>query len=154
MQFILIASMSYYQLCLYILVQVHFYNIGGVLLGVKFLKIAVVYFAIAIILGLVMGIIHDFALTSIHAHLNLLGWVSMALFGVIYHLYPAAGETNLAKTHFWLHNLGVPIMQGGIALMTITENGVYLIPTIISSIAVVLGGLLFAVNVFKQVRSS
>jgi hypothetical protein len=45
-------------------------------------------------------------------------------------------------------------MQGGIALMTITENGVYLIPTIISSIAVVLGGLLFAINVFKQVKAS
>jgi cbb3-type cytochrome oxidase subunit 1 len=118
------------------------------------LKVAVVYFAIAIILGLVMGIIHDFSLTSVHAHLNLLGWVSMALFGVIYHLYPNAGETKLAKIHFWLHNLGVPIMQGGIALMSITENGVFLILTIISSIAVVLGGLLFAINVLKHVKAS
>ena len=123
-------------------------------MGVKFLKIAVVYFVIAIILGLVMGIIHDFSLTSVHAHLNLLGWVSMTLFGLFYKLYPEAGESKLAKIHFWLHNLGVPIMQGAIALMTITENDVYLIPTIISSIAVVLGGLLFAVNVFKQVKAS
>jgi cbb3-type cytochrome oxidase subunit 1 len=123
-------------------------------LGVKFLKIAVVYFAIAIILGLVMGIIHDFSLASVHAHLNLLGWVSMALFGIIYYLYPSAGETSLAKAHFWLHNLGVPIMQGAIALMTITENEVYLIPTVISSIAVVLGGLLFAINILKQVKAN
>lgn len=123
-------------------------------MGARFLKIAVVYFVIAIILGLTMGIIHDFSLTSVHAHLNLLGWVSMTLFGLIYHFYPDAGETKVAKTHFWLHNLGVPIMQGGIALMTLTENEAFLIPTIISSIAVVLGGILFAINVFKHVKAS
>lgn len=60
-------------------------------MNLRFFKIAAVYFVIAIILGIIMGIRHDFSLTSVHAHLNLLGWVSMALFGTIYHLYPAAG---------------------------------------------------------------
>jgi hypothetical protein len=49
-------------------------------MGVRFLKIAAVYFFIAVCIGLVMGITHNFMFTSVHAHLNLLGWVSMALF--------------------------------------------------------------------------
>lgn len=123
-------------------------------MGARFIKITVVYFVIAIILGITMGIIGDFTLTSVHAHLNLLGWVSMTLFGLIYHFYPEAGENKLAKTHFWLHNLGVPLMQGGIALMTLTENGAFLPVAVISSLAVVLGGILFAINVFKHVKAA
>lgn len=119
-------------------------------MGIKFFKISVVYFVIAIILGIYMGIIENFDLSPVHAHLNLLGWVSMALFGTIYHFYPAAAETKLATTHFWLHNLGVPVFQGALALTVITGDGVYAIPTIVGAIAVVLGGILFAVNVFRN----
>jgi cbb3-type cytochrome oxidase subunit 1 len=122
-------------------------------MSVKFFKIAVVYFVIAIILGIIMGIRHDFSLSSVHAHLNLLGWVSMALFGTIYHLFPAAGSNKLATAHFWLHNLGVPVMQGGITLAMLTENGFFTVFAIIGSLVVVLGGILFLVNVFKHVKA-
>jgi cbb3-type cytochrome oxidase subunit 1 len=120
-------------------------------MGVKYFKISVVYFIIAIILGIYMGIIDNFDLASVHAHLNLLGWVSMALFGAIYHFYPQAGETKLAKTHFWLHNLGVPIMQAGIAYSIVTENEWLTVVVIVASLAIVLGGILFMVNLFKNI---
>jgi cbb3-type cytochrome oxidase subunit 1 len=122
-------------------------------MSIRFFKVAAVYFVIAIILGIVMGIRHDFSLTSVHAHLNLLGWVSMALFGTIYYLFPSAGNSKLANTHFWLHNLGVPVMQGGITLGMLTENGFFTVFAIIGSLVVVLGGILFAVNVFKHVKA-
>lgn len=122
-------------------------------MSARFFKVASVYFVIAIILGIIMGIRHDFSLTSVHAHLNLLGWVSMALFGTIYYLYPAAGSSKLATIHFWLHNIGVPVMQGGITLLMLTENGVFTVFAIIGSLVVVLGGILFAVNVFKHVKA-
>ena len=65
-------------------------------LAVWFLRIAAVYLSIGVVLGMTMGIIHDFTLTSVHAHINLLGWLSMAAFGLIYHFYPRAAETVLA----------------------------------------------------------
>ena len=34
-------------------------------------------------LGIVMGISQDFTLAPAHAHLNLLGWVTMAIYGLI-----------------------------------------------------------------------
>ena len=52
-----------------------------------------------------------------HAHLLLLGWASMALAGIIYHLYPAAGTTLLARIHFWLHNLLLPVFMVALAML-------------------------------------
>jgi hypothetical protein len=118
--------------------------------GKAYLKVATVYFTIGVLAGLTMGIIHDFRFTSVHAHVNLLGWVSMALFGIIYHFYPNAANSKLAKTQFWLHNIGVPVMLGGIALQVLGVSAA-LPPTIIGSLAVVIGVILFMVNVFKYV---
>ena len=39
-------------------------------------------------LGIAMGISHDFHLAPVHAHLNLLGWASLALMGLTYRAWP------------------------------------------------------------------
>ncbi|MDF2724736.1 MAG: hypothetical protein K0Q59_4411 [Paenibacillus sp.] len=122
-------------------------------MAIRFLKIAAVYLSIGVLLGMTMGIIHDFSLTSVHAHINLLGWVSMAIFGLIYHFYPLAAETKLAKTHFWLHNIGVPVMQGSIALQ-LTVSEAFLPVTIVSSLLVVIGVILFTINLFVKVSAN
>ena len=127
---------------------------GGKVMGARFLKIAAVYFFIAVCLGLVMGIIHNFSFTSVHAHLNLLGWVSMAIFGLIYFVYPHAAETKLAKTHFWLHNIGVPVMQGALFVMILTNHPATTILMIIGSLMVVIGTLLFVINIFTQIKAN
>ncbi len=121
-------------------------------MAVRYLKIAVVYFAIAVLLGIWMGIAEKFDYTTVHAHLNLLGWVSLALFGLIYHHYPQAGETGLAKAHFWLHNIGLPVMQGGLFLAICTNNQSFIMATIAGSILIVIGVLLFAWNVLINVK--
>jgi cbb3-type cytochrome oxidase subunit 1 len=122
-------------------------------MGVRFIKIAGVYFFVAVCLGLVMGMIQNFSFTSVHAHLNLLGWVSMALFGIIYSIYPKAAKTKLAKTHFWLHNIGVPVMQGALFIEMLTGNTALTIGIIIGSLLVVVGTLLFVINLFMQINA-
>jgi hypothetical protein len=49
-----------------------------------------------------MGAAHDFQFAPVHAHLNLLGWASLALFGLIYRAYPALQDSWLAKAHLLL----------------------------------------------------
>ncbi|MDU0203626.1 MULTISPECIES: cytochrome-c oxidase [Paenibacillus] len=119
-----------------------------------FLKIAAIYITLAVLLGMLMGIIQDFRLASVHAHLNLLGWVSMAIFGLIYHFYPHAAETRLAKLHFWLHNIGLPLMQGGLAIEIISGNSAMLPLVIVSSLLVVIGIILFTINLFLQLGNT
>lgn len=67
------------------------------------LKLAVLYLLAGVGLGLFMAASHDHSMFPVHAHLNLLGWVSMALFGCFYRLWPAAASGRLAKVHFWLY---------------------------------------------------
>jgi cbb3-type cytochrome oxidase subunit 1 len=118
----------------------------------RFLKIAAVYFVIAVVLGIVMGISQAFAYSSLHAHLNLVGWVSLAIIGLIYRTYPEAAKSKLASWHFWLHNLGLPVMQGCLFLMIFTQTESYVIGAIIGSLALGVGVLLFAVNLWKHAR--
>ncbi|HZG72330.1 MAG TPA: hypothetical protein VEY51_12415 [Chondromyces sp.] len=120
-------------------------------MGIRFLKVATVYFALGILLGITMGATHNFSLTSVHAHLNLLGWASMALFGLIYHFYPRAGETPLAKAHFWLHNIGTPLLTGGVYLVVTSMPNLTILP-ILGSNVVGLGVILFVINVFRHVK--
>jgi hypothetical protein len=39
-------------------------------------------------LGIFMGIAHDFQLAPVHAHLNLLGWTSLGLMGLVHRGWP------------------------------------------------------------------
>jgi cbb3-type cytochrome oxidase subunit 1 len=122
-------------------------------MGIRLLKIAVVYLVLGAVLGLVMGIRQQFTLAPVHAHLLLLGWASLALAGILYHLYPAAGATRLARVHFWLHNLGLPIFMAGLALVVTGREDV--IPVVASGATMVLAGLVtFAVNVLVNVRAA
>jgi hypothetical protein len=79
-------------------------------------RVAIVYFVAAVALGIVMGASGDHSLIAVHAHLNLLGWVSTALFALIGMAHPSITEGPLATAQFWLHNIGVPVMLGALAL--------------------------------------
>ena len=122
-------------------------------MGLRFLKIAVVYLVLGAILGLVMGIRQNFALVPVHAHVLLLGWASLGLAGVVYHLYPAASETRLARLHFWLHNIGLPVFMVGLGFVLTGAEA--LVPVVvIAAIAVLLGLVLFAANVLLNIKAA
>jgi len=122
-------------------------------MGLRFLKIAVVYLLIGALLGLGMGIAQNFALIPVHAHLLLLGWASLALAGVVYHLYPAASTTRLARIHFWLHNLGLPVFMVTLGLLLTGREA--LLPIVAASASVVLIGLaIFATNVLVNIKQA
>ncbi len=121
-------------------------------MGQRFLKIAVVYLVVGALLGLGMGVSQKFALAPVHAHLLLLGWASLALAGLIYHLYPTAAATRLARVHFWLHNLGLPAFMAALAYYLVTGSEA-LGPVVgVSATVVLLGLALFAANVLMNVR--
>lgn len=81
-----------------------------------FFTSAVVYVTLGMMFGIWMSASHDHGLASAHAHLNLVGWVTMALFGVYYHLVPAAAEGRLAVLHFALATIGLWLLVPGIVL--------------------------------------
>ena len=119
----------------------------------RFLKIAVVYLFLGASLGLGMGITQNFALTPVHAHVLLLGWASLALAGLVYHLYPAAARSKIATIHFWLHNAGLPVFMVGLAFVTTGHPA--MIPVTAAGAIMALAGLAhFVVNVLRNVRAA
>lgn len=91
-------------------------------IDLKFLLTAVLCLVVGVSLGLVMAIRHDFMLAPVHAHLNLLGWVSLALFGIVYRIYPELAERKLAAVHFALSAPAAVMMPAGIAMAILMER--------------------------------
>ena len=61
-------------------------------LPLLFIVSAALCLVVGVTLGLAMGIAHDFHLAPVHAHLNLLGWTSLALMGLTYRAWPELAE--------------------------------------------------------------
>jgi len=66
-------------------------------------------------LGIVMGMREDFSLAPAHAHLNLLGWVTMALYG-LYHRGVERSSYRVAWVQVSAGALGCVLMAGGLAI--------------------------------------
>lgn len=86
-------------------------------LGLRCLQLAVLYALIGISVGIMMAASHDFSHKTLHAHANLAGWVSLGIMGLIYLALPALAQTRLATAHFWLHNIGLPLILIGLFLI-------------------------------------
>jgi hypothetical protein len=115
------------------------------------LKLAVAYLIVGIGLGIAMGASENFLLRPVHAHLNLLGWATMALAGLIYSVYPAASGSRLATAHFWLHNTAVPVMMVSLTMLLLGHTGV--VPVLAASEFVAAAGVVcFALNIFINVN--
>ena len=122
-------------------------------MGITFLKISVVYFLIGISFGMYMSMTHVFDFASVHAHINLLGWASFALAGLIYHLFPALADHALGKAHFWLANIGLPIMMLSLIFFVTGNESAELFIAIGASI-LTLGILAFVLNVLMNLKSA
>lgn len=55
---------------------------------------------------------HGDLIVRAHTHINLLGWVEMAIFAAVYYIIPRLVQrpiysVKLVKVHFWMHNFGL-----------------------------------------------
>ncbi|MFB9860066.1 cytochrome-c oxidase [Salinicoccus siamensis] len=123
-------------------------------MGIKLIKISSLYFVIGVVLGMVMGMAGLYQFVSTHAHVNLLGWVSMTLFGLIYQAFPNLTENILAKTHFWLHNIGLPIMLIGLIAFGLGNNALGIPAMSVGGILIVIATIIFAINLWKNLHQT
>lgn len=82
-----------------------------------FFMMAAFYIIIGTCWGLYMSVTHDFATSPAHAHLNLLGFVSLSIMGAFYATLGKGTPTWLVKTNFFLNSIGVAIMITGLGLL-------------------------------------
>lgn len=101
-----------------------------------------------------MSMAHDYALTGVHVHVNLLGWASFALAGFIYHLFPSTSSNMYAKLHFWSANIGLPLMMIALTVLILNGAEVATVFIAIGGVLVVFSVIMFAINVLANVRAA
>ena len=118
-------------------------------IDVYFLLLATILLICGALLGIVMGAQENFQLTPVHAHLNLAGWASLALFGLTYRAYPQLAGNRLAGLHFVVSATGSVLLPIGIGLAVLRDQ-----PTlaIIASILWLFGVLLFLAQLVRLAR--
>jgi hypothetical protein len=110
-------------------------------------------FAIAgMIMGIAMAASRDHSVMPAHAHLNLLGWVSLFLFGIYYKLNPATDASRLAIVQVGVWCAGTAVLTIAVALIHLGYEAADPIAAM-SSLIVLASMVLFAVMVFRPAPS-
>lgn len=116
-----------------------------------FFAIGVLYLLLGMMWGMHMGSSEDFSTMPAHAHLNLLGWVTMAIYGTFYALTQATLSPKLAWTNLALAAAGVALMIPSLALYLAGGRDTKFIPGMVAGeILTVLSLLVFAVSVGRE----
>jgi hypothetical protein len=120
-------------------------------IDVYFLLLAAIMLLAGVLLGIHMATSKDYALTAVHAHANLVGWASLALFGLTYRAYPQLKDGLLARLHFALAAGAAIVMPYGIYRAVVLQSEALAIVASLTWLAAV---VLFVVKLVGLARSS
>ena len=108
---------------------------------------------VGMLVGIIMAASGDHSVYPAHAHLNLLGWVSLFLIGIFYRFHPSLDVSRIALIHVGIWICGTIVLSCGVAAIFLGRPD--LEPVAIAGSMIVLGAmLLFAYLVFRSERSS
>lgn len=117
-----------------------------------FIVMSIVYLGAASVMGVVMlANQHVTTLKFAHSHLNMLGWVSMMIYGVGYHILPrfmgrALYSNKIAVAQFYLANISLVAMLLFYTLNAYNPSSFYQAITIVSGAVQALTVFLFFYN--------
>lgn len=118
-----------------------------------YFRIGMCWIIAGVTLGNIMGASGDHSLFPLHAHMNLLGWVTMGIFAFFYRLWPAASATQLARLQFWVY---VPAHFVQMVLLFLLLRGNTGVGPVLGIVSIVVGLaiLAFVVNAWKFTGSA
>lgn len=112
-----------------------------------YFRVAILFLLFGILMGLQMSISGNHNVIGAHAHTNLLGWVTSALFGTYYALNPAKAASRVARIQFWVYVPSIAVLSATLYLFYLGSRA--LEPVLaIGSLVAFAGALLFAYIVF------
>jgi cytochrome c oxidase cbb3-type subunit 1 len=117
-----------------------------------FIIMSIVYLGLSTIFGIFMLGSRDLlALKFVHSHLNMLGWVSMMIYGVGYHILPRfmgrpLYSSKIGELQFYLANIGLVSMLVFYSLNVSSPSGLYGSLTLASGLIEGLSVFLFFYN--------
>jgi hypothetical protein len=111
-------------------------------------RLAVLCVIAGMAMGIGMAVSHDHSIMPAHAHLNLLGWVSLFLFGIYYERRPNLDMSRIARVQVGLWVVGTVLLVIAVAAIHLGYTAAEPLAGVAS--LMVLGAmLLFAYFIFK-----
>lgn len=110
----------------------------------KYIVSSLLYAVIGLLLGVVMAASGDHGQLVTHAHIMLAGFVVSFIYGLLHKLWLNNSTSMIAKTQFYIHQIGVAVLVVGLFLL---YGGIIPLETIdpilaLASISVLLGMIL------------
>jgi hypothetical protein len=116
-----------------------------------YVAIALLWAVVGMLLGLYMGIAEDQKLLTVHVAMMLSGFVTLALYGMLYRLWPAMKKSPLALAQFWISALGTAGLIIG-SYFLVTSGSVPL--AAIGSVAMIIGAAMMSWLFIAQGREA
>lgn len=120
-----------------------------------FIRSSLIWLGIGILIGVSMALWPGEALAyrPAHLHANLLGFVTMMIAGVAYHVIPRftgnpLHSRPLAITHLWVANVGLALMVSG-WIARVRLGAVGEVALRIGSVTAAIGAALFIYNLWR-----
>jgi cbb3-type cytochrome oxidase subunit 1 len=122
----------------------------------RFIKAALVWLGLGVTMGVAMAV-HPMWIIyrPAHVHMNLLGFVTMMIYGVAYYVVPrffghSLYSKRLAGAHWWLSNIGLGVMVVGFIMAP--HFGQRSVPVLASGGTLsALGAFAFIFNVWRTI---
>jgi len=102
------------------------------------------------VFGITMGMTQNFLLGPAHAHLNLVGFVTMFLSALYYRTVPEAAASRLAPVQAVVSVVGAIVFPIGIACVLLGDRAVFKPVLVTGWVTVLTGMLLFVVIVYRS----
>ena len=120
----------------------------------NFMLVGTFFLLVGIPVGIYVKPPNNYALAPLHAHLNLLGFVLMMIFGLLYRNYPAMAASRLSTVHFWLHVVGAAVLVVMLyLLLSRSITAAVMVPVApIAEFLVLIGILCFGWNLLQNGR--
>lgn len=121
-----------------------------------FLKASLTWFGLGVTLGMLMALSPAWSVyRTAHFHMNFLGFVTMMIFGVAYHVIPRftgnpLHSRRLAGWHFWISNAGLALLATGFAAVARTGRGAWPLLAVGGVVSAV-GAYLFIYNLWRTI---
>jgi len=120
-------------------------------MAIWFLRLGVLYLLIGIAMGMEMAATHNFALMPVHAHINLLGWVTSTVMWLVYRANPQMASNALAKANLFLFHGSLPVLSVALAFFLLGNAAIEPVVAIASAL-VAISAVCFAINVWRNVK--
>ena len=125
----------------------------------RFIIMSIVYLGISSLVGIAMlGSENAMALKFVHSHLNMLGWVSMMIYGVGYHILPkfmgrAMHSKTLGEIQFWMANIGLVAMLLFYTVNVYSPSGALVMVTVVAGVLETVSIFLFFYNMLMTLMT-